>query len=121
MIVGIILTVILGGLFEGIMDYLQFHYNGLSDFMNPQYSWKNKWKEGDPLKGERFWQSSRMFVFVTDGWHLFKFLRNLSIMICIALLLIYTGQSLLWSICAVALLRLAYGVGFYLGFVYEIN
>lgn len=31
----------------------------------------NKWKDGDPRKGEKFFGSSRWFVSLTDAWHLF--------------------------------------------------
>lgn len=121
MIFAIILTAMLVGIYEGGMDYLQFHYKGTSQFLQPASSWRNKWKDGDPLKGEKFWQSSRLLVFTTDGWHLCKFLRNISIMSCIALLLIYTGQTLLCAICIVLLLRLIYGIGFYFGYIHESN
>jgi hypothetical protein len=43
-------------------------------FWDPRESWKNKWKED--LKTERFLGSSTIFVFTTDAWHLFKFLKN---------------------------------------------
>ena len=107
---------LLAGICEGIMDYLQFHYNGLNDYFNPDYSWRNKWKDGDPLKGERFWQSSRALVFLTDGWHLMKFIRNLFIMFAIGCILLTLGFTLLKAVLIVALLRLAYGIGFYLGY-----
>jgi hypothetical protein len=41
-------------------------------------SWRNKWKNGYPADGERFWGSSTIFVWLTDGWHLFDFLRDQS-------------------------------------------
>ena len=43
------------------------------EFWHKNVSWKNKWKNGDPLQGERFWGSSRWFVLVSDGWHLMQF------------------------------------------------
>ena len=71
------------GACKGISDLLQFHFkesffNDLdSDFWNPELSWYNKWavnKWGlaDTSK-ERFWGSSRWFVFITDGWHTMQF------------------------------------------------
>jgi hypothetical protein len=74
---------ILFGLFEAVMDKLQFHYkrsifkNYQSTWWDPKNSWKNKWKNGDKEQGERFLFSSTIFVFVTDAWHFFKFLRNI--------------------------------------------
>ena len=107
---------LLAGISEGVMDYLQFHYNGLNDYFNPDYSWRNKWKDGIPEKGERFWQSSRVLVFLTDGWHLMKFIRNLFIMFAIGCILLTLGFTFLKAVLIVALLRLAYGIGFYLGY-----
>lgn len=43
-----------------------------SQFFNPQLSWKNKWKNGDPKQGEKFPLSSTALVFLTDWWHLAK-------------------------------------------------
>lgn len=38
----------------------------------------NKWKDGDPRKGEKFFGSSRWFVSLTDAWHLFGIIFRLS-------------------------------------------
>ena len=38
----------------------------------------NKWKDGDPRKGEKFFGSSRWFVSLTDAWHVFGFVFRLS-------------------------------------------
>lgn len=40
-------------------------------------SWKNKYKNGDPLQGAKFPGSTSLFVFVTDANHFFKFTNNL--------------------------------------------
>jgi len=72
----------LSGIAEAVMDTLQFKFSEsvFKDknqmFWNPQISWQNKWKDGCPKFGERFWGSSTYFVFVTDAWHLFKWIRN---------------------------------------------
>ena len=77
------LCFILAGMSEGVMDTLQFHYsisifynfkNKL--FWNPQISWQNKYKNGDPTDGPKFLFSTNLLVGLTDGWHLFKFLRT---------------------------------------------
>lgn len=70
---------ILAGACNGVMDALQFHYptTGFSEdnrFWNPAVSWENKYRDGDPEKGPAFFLSTTMLVFLTDGWHLFKFL-----------------------------------------------
>lgn len=38
----------------------------------------NKWKDGDPRKGEKFFGSSRWFVSLTDAWHVFGFVFRIS-------------------------------------------
>lgn len=79
----ILILVIIAGLAEGIMDYIWFHYKGDNSFLNPDLSWRNKWKHGNPKYGERFFLSSTILVFLTDGWHLMKWTRNRSIDLCV--------------------------------------
>lgn len=78
-IVIVVGLLILAGACNGVMDALQFHYpkTGFSEdsrFWNPKTSWENKWKGGDPKNGPAFFLSTSALVFLTDGWHLFKFL-----------------------------------------------
>lgn len=79
---------------SAVMDKIQFHhgesiFRSIKNrfwyiFWNPKYSWMNKWQKNSDgtivringIKQERFWGSSRWFVFVTDGWHLMQFVRN---------------------------------------------
>lgn len=71
------------GLSNGVMDSLQFHYPATAfsnaqrfnqQFWNPAESWRNKYRNSDVKQGEAFVGSSTVFVFLTDGWHLVKFL-----------------------------------------------
>ena len=48
-------------------------------------SWVNKWKNGDPKQGEKFWGSSRWFVLFTDAWHLFGLIERISFAIAFIL------------------------------------
>ena len=65
--------------FDSVLDILDFHFtesyfNKLNPkFWNPEISWQNKWKDLGTGK-EKFLGSSTIFVFVTDAWHLAKFL-----------------------------------------------
>jgi hypothetical protein len=81
-----LLLISLAGLSEAIMDTLQFHYEksifskfNNQYFWNPNISWKNKYLNKDPLQGRLFPGSTSLFVFLTDGWHLFKSIRTLSL------------------------------------------
>ena len=52
-------------------------------------SWKNKWKGGLRKNGEKFWGSSRWFVALTDGWHLFGILFRVTFLtsfLCVGML-----------------------------------
>ena len=55
-------------------------------------SWVNKWKNGDPKQGEKFWLSSSNLVFLTDAWHLFGLIERISYIVtyaCIGALSFY--------------------------------
>jgi hypothetical protein len=76
------------GFFKGVCDTLQFHWGAgwthhlKKDQMwwNPQYSWKNKYKNWDAGdKSPRFWGSTTFFVTFTDAWHSFQFYQSMSI------------------------------------------
>lgn len=106
----------IAGLAEGLMDWLQFRMNPSHDtwgsmFWNAQYSWRNKWKNGDPRQGEKFFLSSTLFVFMTDGWHMMKFVRNLFIFTGL-LVAAVCEASILSCVITVVLSRLTYGLGF---------
>lgn len=83
--------IIVAGILNSIMDTLNFHYTTsiFSIYKNQQWinlslSWKNKWKNGDPKQGEKFLGSSTFLIFITDLWHLSKFLMLL--FICAAII-----------------------------------
>lgn len=72
------------GALNGAMDALQFHGAAKcfenKRFWDPSVSWENKWANdsgGVKVGEERFWGSSTVFVFATDGWHLLKTLMLL--------------------------------------------
>lgn len=115
----IVIFISLAGLAEGLMDWLQFRYafTGDSKFWNPQLSWYNKWKPGT-TDVEKFWQSSRALVFLTDGWHLLKWLRNRFIDCAVYVFCILLGFSYIESLCITLGLRLAYGLGFAISYNY---
>lgn len=64
----------LAGFIDGVNQAYLFHYSSKFGKIKPnEEAWRNKWKNGDPLQGEKFWGSSRWFVFVTDFYHLTRF------------------------------------------------
>jgi len=117
------LLLLVSGLAEGMMDWLQFRLNVChpmykDQFWSPDYSWKNKWNI-DPatgrILGEKFFLSSTLFVGFTDGWHLMKLVRNLFMFTGILYIAI-CDMTVSEAIINVILARIMYGVGFSLSF-----
>lgn len=54
-------------------------FNLNDNFWNPEISWRNKHELGNPDLGEKFPLSRTALVFTTDGFHLLKSVRNVSI------------------------------------------
>jgi hypothetical protein len=67
-----IFLLLISAIANATMDYLQFHYRSLNEFWNPKLSWRNKYKLGNPKKGEKFLLSTTILVSFTDGWHLMQ-------------------------------------------------
>ena len=96
----------------GLMDEFAHHFDdikikwikGNPIFWDKRMSWTNKWATkrmnvshndhiqhmiDNPVVGkEKFWGSSRWFVFLTDGWHLMQFIsyQLLSLSISVAII-----------------------------------
>jgi hypothetical protein len=115
----------LSGACDGLAETLKWHYsqfnarfaNANPAFWNPAISWTNKYKNGDYLQGEKFWQSSRAFVFTTDGYHLSRMFRNVFIISAIAFE--FNNYGPLWIyIIIISSTYLTYTIGF--SITYEI-
>lgn len=46
------------------------------NYWNPEISWKNKYRNGNPEEGEKFYGSSTVFVAITDAKHLLSFIHR---------------------------------------------
>lgn len=82
------------GIFQAVMDTLDFHYGSsvFARLKNQQYwdqdiSWKNKYAKADGnevwINKPRFWGSTTVFVWLTDGWHLIEVFRNTAIVLAV--------------------------------------
>jgi hypothetical protein len=68
------------GLLDGTGEAISFHYAGFKNrfpkandqFWNPQESWRNKYKGGDPTLGPAFPGSTTSFAWTTDAYHLLR-------------------------------------------------
>ncbi len=75
---------------KAVKDTLQFHFNSsiFTDlnkrYWDPKGSWMNKYDKKDMFK-PRFWGSTHIFSFLTDGWHLFQFIMLNSIFLSLAI------------------------------------
>ena len=73
-------TMFVSGMLDGTIETISHHYpyfkrtfpNANDNYWNPQISWRNKWKGGDPNLGEKFWCSSTLLAWSTDGYHMLR-------------------------------------------------
>lgn len=113
--VALIILYMLVGVVNAVMDTLRDKFKESvfsswnENFWNPLKSWKNKWKNGDPAQGERFPLSSTALVFLTDAWHLSKWLMFTFIEIAICIV-----SCLPWYLIPVGVivLKTVRGIGF---------
>ncbi len=78
---------------DAVQDTITFHYDQSvfhtvrpRQYFDPAISWRNKYKDGDPDKGPRFFGSTTFLVWLTDFWHLLKFCKMLFLWAVVALL-----------------------------------
>jgi len=81
-----IILIVFAGIANAIMDVLKTRYNSSifatwpnQTWLKPSLSWRNKWKDNVPTKGPKFFGSTTFLVWLTDFWHLAKFLMLLAI------------------------------------------
>lgn len=78
---------LLAGAAKGFNETLQFNYRGFSNvfpkankyWFDPQFSFKNKYKDHDPSKGAAFPLSTSVLVMFTDQYHLNNFFQRASL------------------------------------------
>lgn len=110
-----IVLLFIAGCAKGFNDGIMFHpekYKIVSkypNFFDKNISWKNKYKGGDVLKGERFWGSSRWFVWTTDAFHLFEMIQFQS---CIIAAVLFANMTWDQNIAAFTILNLSRWAGF---------
>ena len=76
--------VFMAGASKGFNETLMFHWdafhqkfpNANPNWYNPEVSWKNKYKDGDPVNGAKFPLSTNMLVATTDQYHLNNFINK---------------------------------------------
>ncbi|MFI5186817.1 MAG: hypothetical protein ACHQF0_08840 [Chitinophagales bacterium] len=76
--------VFLAGASKGFNETLIFHFDEFlqrfpradPQWFDPQQSWTNKYKDGDPTHGARFPLSTSVLVMTTDQYHLDNFINK---------------------------------------------
>lgn len=124
LLIAVAILLLLAGVCKGLMDLISFHWSKAPEWMksregfwNPKLSWRNKWKDGQPEKGEAYLFSSSLLVAFTDGWHLLQMVFLTSIATALALLIKFGEwkdrkiQLLVFSIKWLAV-RALIGLGF---------
>jgi len=99
MTVLLVVLAVIAGIGKAAMDTIQFHFDdslfdsrGMNKFFwDPYFSWRNKYKNGYPENGPKFFLSTTVLVFLTDGWHLMQFITWNSIFAIIGILFGWEG------------------------------
>lgn len=114
------------GFFNGVGNNLQFHYSqtifpqrpsekflwGGPGYWNPEYSWRNKYKDWPRDKSEAFPLSTSALVWATDAWHLTNSAERLAHRITIVTYRQPEGPGKGWKkLMDVAIMSLSYSAG----------
>ncbi len=113
--------VFLSGAAKGFNEALQFQYNGFESFFPkandqwfyPSFSFKNKYKQGDPQKGPRFPLSTSVLVMLTDQYHLNNFIQRTSLTAALVVKIGEGKKPLLHYLFDVLYYTLCYQGGFH--------
>ena len=113
---------IFAGIFNAIMDTLSFQYDKsiflkypkYEQFLNPQKSWLNKYKNNDPDLGPKFFGSTTFLVWTTDLWHLSKTIMISSFILGIVFYtpIIITGYMFWDLLINLGLVYIPFGLSF---------
>ena len=119
-----IIFITLAAFFNALMDTLTFHYESsifadypkLKQFFDGYLSWRNKYKNGNPLDGRKFFGSTTFLVWLTDGWHLFK----CAMLLCFAIAIVYY-KPLINPVVDILILYTWFGIVFEFFFAYVLK
>lgn len=88
-----LVPMVVAGMADGTNEEISHHYrdfkkvfpNSNDQFWDPKTSWKNKYKNGDYTQGPRFFGSTTFLVWMTDGYHMTRSVKNTMVVTSIAL------------------------------------
>ena len=90
-----ILILAISGLSKAVQDVSASNYaNSKLKSLNASFwckseGWKSKWKNGNPAEGEKFFGSSTFLVFLTDAWHLFDVIRDITLIVSLSISVLF--------------------------------
>ena len=62
-------SLFIAGAGDGLRERAKFYPESLPSYMNPENTWTEKYKDGDPNKGEAYPMSTNLLVCGTDAYH----------------------------------------------------
>jgi hypothetical protein len=112
------------GLCEGTAETLKWHPHEFQqvfpdanmEWWNPELSWPNKYKNGDPAQGPAYFGSTTFLAWSTDGYHLARSIRSAMIMTGVLLTPDLKGQRWYIYIAKAVMYSVAYTSGFHLSY-----
>jgi len=111
-------ALLLAGAADGIAESVKWHYdsfdkrfNAYDPYWDPNISWKNKYLNNDPLQGPKFPGSTTMFVWVTDGYHMTRMVKNTS-MVGAVVIHPWKKQKWYWYLIEFVSYYVTYNIGF---------
>jgi len=111
---------LLSGAAKGFNETLEFNWKGFAavfpkanpKWFYPQQSFKNKYKDGDPAKGEKFPLSSSVLVMFTDQYHLNNFIHRGAVTAALVIKIGEGKKPLLHYVLDVLYYTVCYQAGF---------
>jgi hypothetical protein len=111
---------LLSGAAKGFNETLEFNWKGFAavfpkanpKWFYPQQSFKNKYKDGDRAKGEKFPLSSSVLVMLTDQYHLNNFIHRGAITAALVVKIGEGKKPLLHYVLDVLYYTVCYQAGF---------
>lgn len=117
--IGCSLMFVAGGC-KATTDVLRSDYSAFQKAFpnaNPQFwdyniSWTNKYKNGDPAHGAKFWQSTGILSPITDGFHLIEMPRKYAPIFALTLKIGDKNKPIKHYVYDLILYSASYGLGF---------
>lgn len=112
-----------GGMGNGAAELTKWHYdafeavfpNANAEYFDPQVSWRNKYQNGDPAQGPKYFGSTTFLVGTTDFYHAARTVSNTSMILAAVF---SPRDNLNWKtiLLKFALYSVSYHAGFWVAY-----